>query len=149
MKIDAGYFTWRGNVGFSSVGISDPGKPVIEVFNPLTGVSKIFVRMSATNVNVRTAVYETRARDTDLIIVYRIAKPPIVEAGKLVCFTGKLDTMTWSRAIQAAEGRGLIAQFDVTNATDIAVVGSKPGSKLRKIIDFDVRVMTEEEFFSP
>ncbi len=67
-------------------------------------------------------------------------------AGKVVVFTGALETMTRPEAKARAETLGAKVTDTVSKKTDIVVVGADAGSKARKAVELGVRTMTEAEW---
>jgi DNA ligase (NAD+) len=94
----------------------------------------------------------SRAVVTDLLSVLTIQSPNIVSStnkplsGKIVVFTGELNTMTRSEAKTRAEALGAIVGSSVTQKTDFVVAGEKAGSKLKKAITFGIRIYSESEW---
>ncbi len=67
-------------------------------------------------------------------------------AGKVVVFTGTLETMTRPEAKARAEALGAKVTDSVSKKTDIVVVGADAGSKARKAAELGVRTLSELEW---
>jgi DNA ligase (NAD+) len=67
-------------------------------------------------------------------------------AGKVVVFTGTLETMTRPEAKARAEALGAKVTDSVSKKTDIVVVGADAGSKARKAAELGVRTLSEQEW---
>jgi DNA ligase (NAD+) len=67
-------------------------------------------------------------------------------AGKIVVFTGSLETMTRPEAKARAEALGARVTDSVSKKTDIVIVGADAGSKAKKAAELGVRTMTEAEW---
>ncbi len=67
-------------------------------------------------------------------------------AGKIVVFTGTLETMTRPEAKAMAEQHGARVTDSVSKKTDLVVVGADAGSKARRASELGVRVVTEVEW---
>jgi DNA ligase (NAD+) len=67
-------------------------------------------------------------------------------AGKLVVFTGKLETMTRPEAKAQAEKLGARVTDSVSKKTDLVVLGADAGSKAKKAAELGVRTVSEAEW---
>jgi DNA ligase (NAD+) len=67
-------------------------------------------------------------------------------SGKVVVFTGTLETMTRPEAKARAEALGAKVTDSVSKKTDLVVVGADAGSKARKATELGVRTVTEAEW---
>ncbi len=88
-------------------------------------------------------------RLTDLIPVSDYRAPVQVQtplSGKTVVFTGTLVTLTRAEAKQKAVSMGAKVSGSVSAKTDFVVAGSEAGSKLKKALEFGIRILSEEEF---
>lgn len=64
---------------------------------------------------------------------------------KKVAITGKLVSMTREEAADGLEAFGADVMSSVSKSTDFLVVGSRPGSKLRKARELGIQELTEEQ----
>ena len=67
-------------------------------------------------------------------------------SGKVVVFTGTLSSMTRAEAKAQAQAMGLKVVGSVSSKTDYVVFGENPGSKVKKAMALDVKVMNEKEW---
>jgi DNA ligase (NAD+) len=76
----------------------------------------------------------------------RIAAADSEIAGKVLVFTGSLETMSRPEAKARAEALGAKVTDSVSKKTDLVVVGADAGSKARKATELGVRTITEMEW---
>jgi DNA ligase (NAD+) len=67
-------------------------------------------------------------------------------SGKVVVFTGSLETMSRPEAKALAEKLGAKVTDSVSKKTDLVVVGGDAGAKARKATELGVRTVTEQEW---
>ena len=67
-------------------------------------------------------------------------------SGKVVVFTGTLETMTRPEAKARAEAAGAKVTDSVSKKTDFVVVGKDAGSKAKRAAELGVRVVSEAEW---
>jgi DNA ligase (NAD+) len=67
-------------------------------------------------------------------------------AGKIVVFTGTLETMTRPEAKARAEALGARVTDSVSKKTDLVIVGTEAGSKARRAVELGVKTVTEAEW---
>jgi DNA ligase (NAD+) len=65
-------------------------------------------------------------------------------SGKVVVFTGSLETMTRAEAKATAEALGAKVIGSVSKKTDYVVIGADAGSKAKKAADLGVPILTEQ-----
>ena len=66
--------------------------------------------------------------------------------GKSIIFTGTLKTMTRQEAKARAEELGAKVVGSISAKTDMIVVGENSGSKLKKVEEFGVKILTEDDW---
>lgn len=67
-------------------------------------------------------------------------------SGKIVVFTGTLETMTRPEAKARAESLGARVTDSVSKKTDLVVVGADAGSKAKKASELGVKTVSEQEW---
>jgi DNA ligase (NAD+) len=67
-------------------------------------------------------------------------------AGKIVVFTGTLQTMSRPEAKAQAERLGARVTDSVSKKTDYVIIGADAGSKAKRAIELGVKTLTEEEW---
>jgi DNA ligase (NAD+) len=67
-------------------------------------------------------------------------------SGKILVFTGTLETMTRPEAKARAEALGARVTDSVSKKTDIVIVGADAGSKAKKAAELGVQTVTEQEW---
>ena len=67
-------------------------------------------------------------------------------AGKIVVFTGTLETMTRPEAKARAEAMGARVTDSVSKRTDLVILGADAGSKARRAAELGVRTASEAEW---
>jgi len=66
--------------------------------------------------------------------------------GKTFVITGSLESIGRSKAEEIIKGLGGRAGSSISKSTDFLVVGSEPGSKLKKAKKLGINILNEEEF---
>ena len=67
---------------------------------------------------------------------------------KSILFTGTLQKMSRDRAKELAKKKGFKIASNVSKNLDILVFGEKPGSKLTKAKNFEINILSEEDFLN-
>ena len=67
-------------------------------------------------------------------------------AGKIVGFTGTLETRGRREAIAKAEALGAKVAGSVSSKTDFVIAGADAGSKAKKAVELGVTVLSEQEW---
>jgi DNA ligase (NAD+) len=67
-------------------------------------------------------------------------------SGKIVVFTGSMETMSRPEAKARAESLGARVTDTVSKKTDLVVVGADAGSKARRAAELGVKTLTEQEW---
>ena len=67
-------------------------------------------------------------------------------SGKVVVFTGTLETMTRPEAKARAETLGAKVTDSVSKRTDLVILGTDAGSKARRAAELGVKTITEAEW---
>lgn len=78
------------------------------------------------------------------IVKQKTKKGPLT--GKVVVFTGELDSMTRSEASERVKEYGGFVASAVTRNTDLVVVGRNPGKKAQKAKELGIKMISEDEF---
>ena len=93
----------------------------------------------------------TQALWDDLLA--QVSPPPFVVetrasevSGKIVVFTGTLETLSRDEAKAQAEALGARVAGSVSAKTDLVVAGANAGSKLKKAAELGVRVIAEADW---
>lgn len=68
--------------------------------------------------------------------------------GKNIIFTGSLETLTRDQAAKLATAQGANIVQSISKNTDIVVVGTKAGSKLKKAQELGLQILSEEAFLN-
>ncbi len=67
-------------------------------------------------------------------------------AGKILVFTGTLQTMTRPEAKARAEAAGARVTDSVSKKTDFVILGTDAGSKAKRAVELGVQTLTEQEW---
>jgi DNA ligase (NAD+) len=89
-------------------------------------------------------------RELQNLIMIEDFVPPVVSEnpfrGKILVFTGTLETMTRQEAKAKAEQLGAKLSGSISAKTDYLIAGADAGSKLKKARELNVTIMSEEEW---
>ena len=66
--------------------------------------------------------------------------------GKTLVITGTLETMTRGKAEELIKNSGGKSGSSISKKTDFLIVGTDPGSKLKKAKDLGINILNEQEF---
>ncbi len=64
-----------------------------------------------------------------------------------ICFTGKLERVSRSRAQEIARQNGAVVHNSLSKSTTVLVHGNKSGSKLKRAQSMGIKLWTEDQFF--
>jgi DNA ligase (NAD+) len=92
------------------------------------------------------AALDDLAREVSPVPVASAAAEGSPFAGKVLVFTGTLETMTRPEAEARAETLGAKVTKSVSARTDFVVVGAEAGSKAKKAAELGLRVLSEAEW---
>ncbi|MCK5081780.1 MAG: NAD-dependent DNA ligase LigA, partial [Candidatus Omnitrophica bacterium] len=67
-------------------------------------------------------------------------------AGKKFVFTGEMKTITRNQASARIKKMGGDVSSSVSKKTDFVVAGESPGSKYKKAVSLDVKILSEQQF---
>jgi DNA ligase (NAD+) len=86
---------------------------------------------------------------TQYLTIEEAAQPQAANSeitGKILVFTGTLETMTRPEAKSRAESLGARVTDSVSKKTDLVIVGADAGSKAKRAAELGVRTITEQEW---
>ena len=92
------------------------------------------------------AALDTLAAKLDIQDAEQVAASDSPVAGKIVVFTGTLETMSRPEAKAQAERLGARVTDTVSKKTDFVIVGAEAGSKARRAAELGVKTLTEAEW---
>ena len=69
-------------------------------------------------------------------------------SGKKMVFTGRFKSLSRNEIKIKAENVGAIISNQISSKTDFLIVGSDPGSKLKKAENFNIKIINEDDFLS-
>jgi DNA ligase (NAD+) len=92
------------------------------------------------------AVVDDLARELTIQSVASTAAADSKLAGKIMVFTGSLETMTRPEAKARAEALGARVTDSVSKKTDLVVLGADAGSKAKRAAELGVETITEAQW---
>jgi len=127
--------------------IQNGNMEAIEKLNDLPGIGIKIIEM----------IKEFCALEHNLVLVKKLIdildiedcrreKIDSVISGKIVVFTGTLESMSRAAAKEMAEKLGCKVASAISKNVDFVVAGDKAGSKLKKAAELGVKVLSEEEW---
>ncbi|GAB6189287.1 NAD-dependent DNA ligase LigA [Marinitoga arctica] len=87
-------------------------------------------------------------KELGIALTYHSNEKDGIFKNMLICVTGELEKMTRGQFKEFIENNGGTFKDSVTKKLDLLVVGKNPGSKLEKAKKFNIKILTEEEFFN-
>jgi len=119
----------------------------IEKLNNLPGIGEKIIEMIKEFCSLACNI-ELVEKLIDVLIVEDCNFDKIESAlsGKIIVFTGSLESMSRPEAKEMAEKLGCKVASTVSKNVDIVVAGADAGSKLKKASELGVKVITEEEW---
>lgn len=87
-------------------------------------------------------------KNSGVILTYKTNEKEGIFKAMMICVTGELERMTRGQFKELIEKNGGIFKDNVTKKLDLLVVGKNAGSKLEKAKKFNVKILTEDEFFN-
>ncbi len=92
----------------------------------------------------RRVVFDLLREVTPSDVVHETRESPVT--GKILVFTGSLETLSRDEAKAQAEALGARVAASVSSKTGLVIAGPGAGSKLKKATDLGIRVITEAEW---
>ena len=86
----------------------------------------------------------------EILNIQQYKKPNLKNtfSGKSIVFTGKLSTLSREEAKQKALRLGAKILSSVSVNTDYIICGEKPGSKVSKAKNLNIKILSEKEWIS-
>lgn len=131
----------------------DAATPDSEAWADLLSIDGVGIVMATSLVTTLSQDAERASIDRLLahLDVQPVARPANADspiAGKIIVFTGNLETMTRAEAKSRAEALGAKVSGSVSAKTDIVVAGPGAGSKARKAEGLGVEVLDEDAWLA-